>query len=98
MKVIAKNNGPIFEKWDGTRERQGLKEGKVYDIIEWAYQDEPGHWVVRTDTDNFLNPKETKFFIKVVNEFGKQADYWNDYFLSSEEMRERKLNRLLNSF
>ena len=95
MKVIAKNDGPIFQKWDGTTERQGLKEGKEYDVIEWAYQDEPGHWVVRTD--GFLNPKEPKLFIKVVNEFGRQADYWNDYFLSSEEMREIKLMSLLDT-
>ncbi len=92
MKAIARNNGPILEKWDGTTERRGLKEGKVYDVIEWAYQDEPGHWVVRTDS--FANPKQPKFFIKVVNEFGRAADYWNDYFLSSEEMREMKLNDL----
>ena len=92
MKVIARNNGLILQKWDGTTERQGLKEGKVYDVIEWSYQDEPGHWVVRTD--NFLNPKESKLFIKVLNEFGRQTNYWNDYFLSSEEIRERKLKEL----
>ena len=40
MKVIAKNDGPIFQKWDGTRERKGLKEGKEYEVIGTAKHSE----------------------------------------------------------
>ena len=88
MKVIARNNGPKSQgKHDGS-----LKEGKEYNVIEWAYQDHPGHWVIK-NTD-FINPTNPKFFIKVINEFGDEADYWNDYFLSATEIREYKLEKL----
>ena len=89
MKVIARNNG-----CDGTnKEGKGLKEGKSYDVIEWSYQDVIGHWVSRTD--RFTNPKEPRFFIKVLNERGDEKDYWNDHFLSNVEIRDIKLTSLL---
>lgn len=99
MKVIARNNGPYYDT--GTvrhpaKERRGLLEGKVYDVIEWSYQDHnirPGHWVNRTD--DFINPKEPRFWIKVINEDGVKHTYWNDYFLSSEEVRCIKLEEIL---
>lgn len=96
MIVIARNSGPFYEDFKGNKERRGLIEGKVYDVIQWAYQDHsisPGHWVTRTD--NFSNPKEAKFFIKVINEDGIAHDYWNDYFLSSEEMRDYRIDNIL---
>ncbi len=92
MKVIARNNGPLND----LRIREGLIEGKEYDVVRWSYQDhniKPGYWVTRTD--DFINPKEPRFFIKVINENGVEHDYWNDYFLSSEEVRDMKLEELL---
>jgi hypothetical protein len=97
MIVIARNDGPFHVKWDGTKERKGLREGKEYQVISWSYQDhsiQPGHWVVRTEY--FMNPKNPEFFIRVINEDGIEADFWNDYFLSSEEIRDIKLKEVLN--
>jgi hypothetical protein len=92
MIVIARNNGPIYEI-DGSRERRGLIEGKEYTVIEWSYQDTSGSWIKRKD--DFVNPKEPKFFIKVVNEDSITHDYWNDYFLSSKEIRHIKIDKIL---
>lgn len=92
MIVVARNNGLSYD----SIERGGLKEGKVYDVIQWSYQDHtisPGHWINRND--DFLNPKEPKFFIKVINEYGEESEYWNDYSLSSEEMRDIKIDKIL---
>ena len=94
MKVIARNNGPIFKKWDGSEERRGLKKGKIYDVIHWSYQKPLGVWIF--ETKDFINPREPKFFIKVVNENGNEAVYWNDYFFSGEEIRDVKISKLLN--
>ena len=33
MKVIARNNGPLYKNPDGTTERRGLIEGKTYQVI-----------------------------------------------------------------
>lgn len=93
MIVIARNNGPFYEDFKGNKERRGLIEGKAYDVIRWSYQDDSGYWVIKTD--NFSNPKEAKFFIKVINEDGIAFDYWNDYFLSSEEMRDYRIDDIL---
>lgn len=91
MKVIARNNGPKLQY----RRIDLLIKGKVYDVIRWSYQDHsimPGYWVNRTD--DFINPKDPKFWIRVISEDGIEHDYWNDYFLSSLEMRELKLEEL----
>lgn len=79
-----------------------LKEGKVYDVISYQeriatsynprFPNVPGTSI---RTDDFINPKEPRFFIKVINENGIEHDYWNDYFLSSEEVRDMKLEELL---
>jgi hypothetical protein len=73
-------------------ERRGLIQGKSYQVISYSKQ-EDGIWY--SLTGEFINPKEARFFIKVVNEEGIEADYWNDYFLSTEEMREIKIDKLL---
>ena len=90
MIVIARNNGPFYAYPDGVK-RHGLITGKEYQVIEWAYRF-PQHWVTRTD--DFINPKEAKLYIKVINEDGVAHDYWNDYFLSTEEVRELKIWQL----
>lgn len=92
MIVIARNNGPIYGKWDGSRERSGLIEGKVYEVVEWSLYDGV-KWVIQSG--DFINPKVPKFFVKVVNEDGILHDYWNDYFLSSQEMRDYKIDNIL---
>ena len=93
MKVIARNDGPqIINGVHQVGSLKALKTGKEYDVIEWSYQDRPGNWINRTD--NFINPKDPKFYIKVINEQGRKANYWNDYFLSNEEIRNEKLEKL----
>jgi hypothetical protein len=93
MKVIAINNGPLYLNYDGSMERRGLLKGKEYDVISWSYQKD-GSWT--TGIGPFLNRKKAEFFIKVINEDGVEADYWNDYFLSSEEVRDLKINLLIS--
>ncbi len=89
MILIARNNGPYYEGIG----RMGLLEGKKYRVISWSYQMPLGNWIRRTD--DFINPEKASFFIKVINEEGKEADFWNDYFLSSEEMRDIKIDKIL---
>jgi hypothetical protein len=88
MIVVARNNGPLY-----FGRRMGLLEGKEYKVISWSYQKPLGNWIRRTD--DFINPKKASFFIKVINENGEAADFWNDYFLSSEEMRDIKIDKIL---
>jgi hypothetical protein len=97
MIVIARNNGPIYKNPDGSsEERRGLIQGKSYQVVEWAKHN-GNNWVKQSS--NLVNPKEAKYFIKVINEWGQAHDYWNDYFLSDEEMktliRDNKLNQIL---
>jgi hypothetical protein len=95
MKVIARNNGPYHEKWvngNMIKKRHGLKKGKIYDVIERTYQDESGIWIVKKN--EFLNPSQPKFYIRVIDEYKRQGTYWNDYFLSSDEVRQYKLNEI----
>jgi hypothetical protein len=92
MKVIARNNGPLHQSYDGYYIRKGLLKGKEYDVISWSYQ-KGGRWIV--STDSFVNQPFPEFFIKVINEDGIEADYWNDYFLSLDEVRDLKINLLL---
>ena len=37
------------------------------------------------------NPNKTSFFIKIIDDNGKEHDIWNDYFYST---REENLNKL----
>jgi hypothetical protein len=93
MIVIARNNGPFYEKFDGLKERRGIIENKEYNVISWAYN-QNGEWFI--ETDDFINIKEPKFYIRIINEDGFEHDYWNDYFLSNEEIRDIKIENLLN--
>jgi hypothetical protein len=92
MKVIARNNGPFHQSYDDSSIRKGLLKGKEYDVISRSYQ-KGGRWIVRTDS--FANPEKPEFFIRIINEDGIEADYWNDYFLSLDEVRDLKINLLL---
>lgn len=94
MIVIARNNGPFaINSNGGPFERKGLKEGKAYEVIQWSYQIPTGAWI--TKTKDFLNPRDYRFFIRVINEYGIEHDYWNDYFLSSKEIRDIKIDNIL---
>lgn len=90
MKVIARNNGPIYK--DGIR--RGLREGKEYEVISYSERVNDR----RKDCyGDFYNPSGYKFYIRVVNEFGTAHDYWNDYFLSTEEIRDIKIDNILTN-
>lgn len=92
MIVVARNNGPFYEDFNGNRRRSGLIEGKAYDVVEWVVHNDT-KWI--TQSGDFINPKEPMFFVKVLNEDGILHDYWNDYFLSSKEMRDIKIDNIL---
>ena len=89
MIVIARNNGP---KYLNGYLYNPLLKGKEYEVICWFLPYGPNF---NNQFDDFINPKEAKFFIVVKDEFGKESSFWNDYFLSTEEMREYKLNKIL---
>lgn len=89
MIVIAKNNGP-FRRNVG---RAGLLKGKSYKVISWSYRSPMGTWQDNTHERDI--PESAQFFVRIINEDGREADYWNDYFLSTNEMRELKLEQLI---
>ena len=104
MIVVARNNGPLYDNYDGHKERSGLLEGREYKVISWSYNksNHNGRIFTETDIDSglkgsgyFANIKEPRFFITVINEDGIEHDYWNDYFLSSEELRDIKIDKIL---
>lgn len=86
MIVIAKTIGP---KYNGS-EVGCLTPGKEYKAIEISYQVN-SVWVKKELT---YNPEEPRFYIKVIDDNGKEHDIWNDYFLSTKEIRLRKLYNL----
>ncbi len=40
------------------------------------------------------NPKDPKFYVRILDDNNHLHDFWNDYFLSTEEIREINLNKL----
>jgi len=96
MKVIARNSGPKINGQEGN-----LTPGKQYEVISISIQrkesgiginwlDEP---IVPEST--YYNPKSPEFFINIINDRGTKGSYWNDYFLSTEEIRELSLEKIL---
>jgi hypothetical protein len=96
MILIARNNGPTPWEFinDESYKPSDLIQGKEYKVVSWHYNDN-GNWVTRVD--DFINPGKAKFYVTVVNEHGVEADYWNDYFLSTEEVRQISIDKLLES-
>jgi len=88
MKLIARTDGPNY---NGVIGSGALTTGKEYESIQIAYPVN-GNWIYE-NTLNY-NPRKPLFYIKVINDKGREADYWNDYFLSTEEMRDNKLKEL----
>jgi len=86
MVVIAKTNGP---KYNGS-EFGCLTPGKEYEAINIHYQVN-GFWVEKEFT---YNPEEPRFYIRVIDDNGREHDIWNDYFLSTKEIRKLKLTNL----
>lgn len=89
--VIARNNGP-----------KGSSNGKLilghkYEVLYISYSGSPERFPLTH------NPREAKFYIRVKDDtdtnswsmwFTGEHTYWNDYFLSTEEMREMKLDNI----
>jgi len=89
--VIARNDGP-----------KGLENGKLipghrYEVLYITYPGSPERFEMTN------NPREPRFYIRVKDDTGINSwsmwftgehTYWNDYFLSSEEMRELKIKEL----
>jgi len=93
MIVIAKK--PIDNYLERTGDKPQLLENKEYRVLSWVYYDSNiQSWIKRED--DFLNPIKAEFYIKVINEEGLEHEYWNDYFLPTEEVRNIKIDRILN--
>lgn len=85
MIVIAKN---LSNKKDLC-----LTPGKQYKVLATYNQNRNGIW--STSTQNFsFNPADARFFITVIDDNGRKHDFWNDYFLSTYEIRLNKLNEI----
>lgn len=91
IKLIARTDGPVY---NGVIGSGALTTGKEYEPIHISYQEEHSLCTWKYEKTLNYNPREPKFYIKVINDKGREADYWNDYFLSTEEMRDLKLNKL----
>lgn len=96
--VIARNEGPITKEYVPNNSK--LVKGHKYEVLFISY---PGDQVKHPMPD--INPREPKFYIRVKDDtdtnawsmwFTGEHDYWNDYFLSTEEMRELNLNEILD--
>jgi hypothetical protein len=90
--VIARNEGPV----GATNSK--LIQGHKYEVLYISYPSSKERHKLT------YNPREPKFFIIVKDDTGinswsiwhtGEQTYWNDYFLSTEEMREMKLETLL---
>lgn len=69
-----------------------LIPGKEYEATGFGL----GYWYHRyTSNQNFTIPKEYKFMIDIIT-YGSKHSFRNDYFLSTEEMRDLKINKLIN--
>jgi hypothetical protein len=86
--VIARNEGSSNSK---------LIPGHKYEVLYISY---PGSSERHEMTNN---PKEPKFYIRIKDDtnlntwsiwHSGELTYWNDYFLSSEEMRDLKIKEL----
>lgn len=86
--VIARSEGP---KYNGSK-IGCLTPGKKYEVLHMSYQNQPGYWV---DEELIYNPRNPKFYIRIKeDDNGRPHDIWNDYFLSTEEMRDIKIEEL----
>ncbi len=103
MKLIARNEGPRTQQSVLDIPTIGcLTPGKEYEAISIRipnnlYKKEV--WAKRAGQTILgelkYNPRDPKFYIKVIDDNGREHDIWNDYFLSTEEIREMNLNKLL---
>jgi hypothetical protein len=70
-----------------------LVPGHLYEVVAVSYFDIELVEFVKKD-ELLFNPREAKFFIKIKLDNGMTGDYWNDYFLSTDEVRDINLYRL----
>lgn len=93
MKVIARNEGPTY---NGST-LGCLSPGKEYKVISVEFPNtinERQYHQVYINGELKYNPKECKFYIKVIDDNNRSHYIYNDYFLSTEEVREMNLNKL----
>lgn len=85
--AIAGTEGPF----DDDRYNGCLTIDKSYEIIKICNIKTNYQGVI----DGSFNPDDTSFYIRVIDDRGVIHDIWNDYFYSTAELREIKLNNLL---
>ena len=89
MKVIARSKGPKYKNFEPY---ETLEIGKEYEVFCFSLHD-GNRWNDIYDVDNFIIPKEPKFYIDILVN-GEKKTFWNDYFYSTEELRKLKLEKL----
>jgi len=71
-----------------------LTIGKRYEVEKHVSYQNNGNGIWITE-ELIYNPTKASFYIKIKeDDNGNTHDIWNDYFLSSEEIREINLNKI----
>ena len=87
--VIARTEGP---KYNGSKVGC-LTPGKLYEVLHMSYHKDNK----RIYKELIFNPRKPTFFIRIKeDDRGREHDLWNDYFLSTEEVRKIKIDSLIN--
>jgi len=98
MKLIAKSPTFVSE----ARSAGGyLTPGKEYEVIDIFFPNSLYKSELREVWFSFMNhgelkynSKDPKFYVRILDDNNHLHDFWNDYFLSTEEIREINLNKL----
>lgn len=91
MKAVARNKGPFVNGLF-----YPLVKDKEYEVVTFSkfVKESSGNYGKWVDYMDDIIPKEPKFYIKIINN-GNEEDYWNDYFYSTDELRDKKIEDLL---
>jgi hypothetical protein len=89
MIVIAKSRGPNYNGLG----IYSLTKGKKYKVVPRSFPDMHGTVPVN-ENETFFMPKKFKFYIDVIADNGRLEAFWNDYFLSTIEIRKLKIKEL----
>lgn len=91
MLVIARNDGP---HWNGATTGH-LTIGKKYNLISYFKHNGINYDEIYIKKNEIIFlPLKTSFYINVISDRGIKETFWNDYFLSTVEMRKQKLKTI----
>jgi hypothetical protein len=90
MKVVS-NGKSVFMSFNS------LVKDKEYDVVTFYKFEDDDYRTISGDFIEFMCdviPKEAEFYIKIINN-NKEEMHWNDYFYSTEELRDKKIETIL---